>query len=177
MKHFSDQDRTWFCLLYLKYAHLDHVSKDSSCRVGIFLARWAPQRQPDNLFISHCQMLQKQRIRASATADGENSRLSPGPVLLHLHFCSLSCLSVVSSVVMPFPLCLILVWPFSLPWPACSKLLVNGMETMLQNVLQIRWASIRELQWSRKAMAVVRVWKQTHSENRGFASPLSFLSS
>lgn len=59
VKHCSDQGWTWFCLFCWKYAHLDHVSKDFSCWVGIFLARQAPPRQPDNLFIFHYQMLWK----------------------------------------------------------------------------------------------------------------------
>lgn len=74
MTHLSDQDRIWFCLLHWKYAHLDHVSKDFSCGVGIFLARSMLQRQPDNIFFSHYHMLEKQKIHASAAADRENSQ-------------------------------------------------------------------------------------------------------
>lgn len=145
MKHLCDRDRTWFCLLHWKYAHLDHVSKDFSCGVGIFLARSVLQRQPDNLFISHYHMQENQNSCKCCSWWGksldwvldlfwctcipEAFHFCP---LLHLLWCLFHCPILIQTF-------------YCLPWAACSKLPFNGMETVVPSAFQMRRMSIQEL--------------------------------
>lgn len=146
MKHLSDRDRPWFCLLLWKHAHLDRVSKDFSCGMGIFLARSVLQRQPDNLFISHYHMLEKLRTHASAAADGENSQteswtFSHAPAFLKPFISILCCICCGAFSSVPFSYRLFTAFLEQL----AGKLPFSGMETVAPSALQMRPMSLQEL--------------------------------
>lgn len=149
MKHLSDRDRTWFCLLHWKNAHLDHVSKVFSHGVGIFLPRSLLQRQPDNLFISHYHMLEKQNSCKCCSWWGKLPRLSPEPFFVHLHSWSLSFISFAASVVMPFPLSDSRTDFTTFPERLADKPPFNGMKTVVPSLLQMRWV-LKSFSWAQE---------------------------